>query len=79
MGKLSDQDYASIKVDLQQQLAVVLGEIEKVQAGAKPAPAAEAPPPAPAEPANVCPRCSARFSQPMKFCGECGQAMPAAS
>ncbi|HYM09752.1 MAG TPA: hypothetical protein VEU62_03425 [Bryobacterales bacterium] len=30
MGKLSDQDYAESKLDLQRQLAVVLAEIEKI-------------------------------------------------
>jgi predicted amidophosphoribosyltransferase len=24
---------------------------------------------------KTCPHCSAKFDQPMKFCGECGKAM----
>lgn len=31
MGKLSDDDYQQIKLDLQQQLAGVLAEIEKIE------------------------------------------------
>lgn len=72
MGKLSDQDYAATKTDLQQQLAVVLADIEKLAPRREAAPA----PPRPAPTEWICPRCSARFQQPMKFCGECGQAMP---
>ncbi len=76
MGKLSDQDYAATKAELQQQLAAVLAEIEKTQGKGRPA-AGTAAVEAPKD--YVCPRCSTRFPQPMKFCGECGQAMPAAS
>ena len=82
MGKLSDADYAATKTDLQQQLAVVLAEMEKLQGRGKAA-AAAAPRPAasPAEPspALVCGQCGAKFAPPMKFCGQCGQPMPAAS
>jgi len=73
MNKLSDQDYQETKLDLQRQLATVLAEIEKVQA-APPRREEKA-----AEPRYVCPKCSTEFPRPMKFCGECGQAMPAAS
>jgi hypothetical protein len=81
MNKLSDQDYQETKLELQRQLAGVLAEIEKVQSrdrqAAEPSPAAPAP--AAAQPRWVCPRCATEFSQPMKFCGECGQAIPAPS
>ncbi len=78
MGKLSDQDYSETKLDLQRQLAVVLAEIEKVKSKEEKAPA-RAVAPAPAKPPAVwvCPKCSAQFAQPMKFCGECGQPIPA--
>lgn len=84
MGKLSDQDYQETKLDLQRQLAGVLAEIEKAQAApAEAAPAAAAPRVAAAaanpRPPCVCPHCAAEFAQPMKFCGQCGQAIPAAS
>ena len=81
MGKLSDQDYSETKLDLQRQLAVVLGEMEKAQAKAEKAPAAPAaatPAAAKPKPVSVCPRCSTEFFQPMKFCGQCGQAIPVA-
>ena len=78
MGKLSDQDYSETKLDLQRQLAVVLGEMEKVQAKTEKAPVAATPAAAKPKPVAVCPRCSTEFFQPMKFCGQCGQAIPAA-
>jgi len=81
MGKLSDQDYTQTKGELQRQLAGVLAEIEKTLAAGKASPreaAAAALPAGPAQTDWVCPHCSTRFAQPMKFCGECGGAIPAA-
>ena len=82
MNKLSDEDYQTTKLDLQRQLAGVLVEIEKVQAlgpnAAAPAVAAAATPPQAAA-ACICTSCGAEFPQPMKFCGQCGKAIPAAS
>lgn len=77
MGKLSDQDYSETKLDLQRQLAVVLAEIEKIKSKMEKAPAAPAATPAKERAVWVCPKCSAQFAQPMKFCGECGQPIPA--
>ena len=97
MGKLSDEDYSSTKLELQRQLAVVLSEIDKIKARTAQVPAgvalaAGAPVAAAPEPAQpvarsvephsavcICPNCLAEFPQPMKFCGECGQAIPATS
>jgi hypothetical protein len=98
MGKLSDEDYSSTKLELQRQLAVVLSEIDKIKARIAQAPAGVAAPvtaapiavaPEPPQPAAravelhsavcICPNCLAEFPQPMKFCGECGQAIPATS
>jgi hypothetical protein len=67
VGKLSDEDYQQIKLDLRKELAGVLQEIETYGA---PAQQVRVPPPA-----NVCPHCGAKFPKPMKFCGECGKAM----
>src|SRR5215510_6340787 len=67
VGKLSDADYQQTKLGLQKELAAVLAEIEAFQSGAKPA--------APKPPPLVCPHCGARFSSPMKFCGQCGKEM----
>ena len=70
VGKLSDEDYQRSKLDLQRELAAVLARIDGFSGK-------EAlPQPAPASLAGVvCPKCGARFPQPMKFCGECGAAM----
>src|SRR6202140_4615832 len=52
VGKLSDADYQQTKLNLQKELAAVIGEIEKTPAQA----AATAPKPAPkAKPGVVCP------------------------
>jgi hypothetical protein len=74
LGKLSDADYQKTKLDLQRELAKVLAEIDAVQpaVSAKPAKA----PVAMIRPdGKTCPHCSAKFDQPMKFCGECGKTM----
>jgi len=83
MNKLSDQDYQQGKQELQRQLAGLLAEIEKVKAqtakGVAAAPPAADTAPPPSDTVWVCPNCATRFPQPMKFCGECGQSIPAAS
>ena len=66
VGKLSEEDYRRTKLDLQQELARVLAEIDQA-----PPPRAEAPPPDP----NQCPHCGARFTESLKFCGACGKPM----
>jgi len=73
VGKLSDADYQQTKVGLQKELAGVLGEIERVNSGAPPAPVTVAAPKV--KPGTVCPHCNATFPQPLKFCGECGKEM----
>jgi hypothetical protein len=73
VGKLSDSDYQSTKIDLQKQLAAVLAEVDRIRAGAPPAPA---PKPAVKASGLECPHCGARFERELKFCGECGKAMP---
>ncbi len=71
LGKLSDEDYAKTKQDLQRELARVLAEID----AASPAPKAVPPPPAIAPNPKACPHCGAMFERPLKFCGECGKPM----
>lgn len=83
VGKLSDQDYQQTKLDLQRELAGVMGEIDRVKAeiasGKIPVPSPELVKTNIAKPAPyVCPSCKAEFSQPLKFCGECGKPMKAA-
>jgi hypothetical protein len=70
LGKLSEADYQKTKTGLQQELAQVLSEIDRVLAAA-PTPPKSAPQPDPL----ACPSCGARFDQPLKFCGECGKPM----
>ena len=84
LGKLSDQDYQQTKLDLQRELAGVMAEIDRVKAeiaaGKIPMPVPElVKGPAAKVPVNfVCPSCKAEFTQPLKFCGECGKPMRAA-
>lgn len=79
VGKLSDEDYQQTKLALQKELAVVVAETTRILGGAPPTAkaAAAATPAASVEPdaGSTCPHCNARFSKPMKFCGECGKAM----
>ncbi len=83
LGKLSDGDYQQNKQALQRELAGVLAEMEAtVQRlgltpvrGAKPV---QRPAQKPARSAGAtCPHCGAKFSEKLKFCGECGKAMTA--
>jgi hypothetical protein len=70
LGKLSEEDYQKTKVGLQQELAVVLAEIDRIQGKA-----AAAAPAKPAVDPLKCPHCGARFEKALKFCGECGKPM----
>ena len=72
VGKLSDADYQQTKLNLQKELAAVIGEIEKTPTQAAATPSKPAPK---TKPGVVCPHCKATFAKPMKFCGECGKAM----
>jgi hypothetical protein len=76
VGKLSDHDYQQTKQDLQKELAVVMAEVDRikgdlgVQAQVQPVKVKRP---------NTCPHCSASFDKPLKFCGECGKPMKAAT
>jgi hypothetical protein len=73
VGKLSDADYQQTKLALQKELAGVLAAIDNANQEtpkAKPSTSKVKPPPG-----IVCPHCGAKFSNSMKFCGECGKAM----
>ena len=69
VGKLSDEDYQRSKLALQRELAGVLGEMESITKKAV------APQPNAPVVGKTCPHCGAKFSQALKFCGECGKAM----
>ena len=76
VGKLSDDDYQRSKLALQRELAGVLGEMEAITKKlglSQPAPVQKQK--APAGAGKTCPHCGAKFSQALKFCGECGKAM----
>jgi len=84
LGKLSDEDYQHTKLDLQKELAGVLAEVDRLRAeltATGVAPVAEPPKKvaAPKPSGYVCPNCGAKFEQKLKFCGECGKPMKAAS
>jgi hypothetical protein len=73
VGKLSDGDYQKTKLDLQQELAKVMAEIDAIQPNM---PVVKQQPPKPTV-SDRCPHCSTKFAQPMRFCGACGKAMVA--
>jgi hypothetical protein len=75
LGKLSEPDYLKTKNTLQQELAKLMAEMERILSRT---PAAAAPtfaPKAAQKPALSCTACGAKFDKPMKFCGECGAAI----
>src|SRR5258708_20930908 len=71
LGKLSDEDYQSSKLELQKELARVLASMEALGLKGKPV--------SPVVPAvaklNTCPHCGATFKEKLKFCRECGKPM----
>jgi NADH pyrophosphatase NudC (nudix superfamily) len=75
VGKLSDADYQNTKKDLQKELAAVLAEVDRVRAVLNGA----APPKVVPDAGLSCPACGAKFEKQLKFCGECGKPMKAAS
>jgi hypothetical protein len=77
LGKMSDDDYQRAKLDLQKELARVMAEVEKVAGGKQIK--TQAAPSQQAKNTFTCPSCKAEFTQPLKFCGECGKPMKATS
>ncbi len=77
LGKLSDADYQQTKLDLQRELAKVMGEVDKLkqQLGQAPAAVPKAEKKPPEKKQVVCAHCGAAFPQALKFCGECGKPM----
>jgi hypothetical protein len=72
LGKLSDADYQTSKLELQKELGRVLQQMDEA------APAGKAVVAKPAAPKGfVCPHCGASFKEKLKFCGECGKPMEA--
>ena len=77
LDKLSDADYQTTKLELQKELAKVLAETDRVKAEMAGGKVSVPAPVAPAKPR--CPHCGAEFEKALKFCGECGKPMAAAS
>jgi hypothetical protein len=78
LGKLSDEDYQQTKQALQKELAMVLAETEATikKLGLMPKRVPPKAAVAATRPSRtVCPHCGAKFSQPLKYCGECGRAI----
>lgn len=81
MGKLSDDDYASLRATYTSEALAALRD-EAGEAGPPPADAAEALIAARArrrEGAATCPRCGPRAEADARFCSECGGALHAAA
>jgi hypothetical protein len=91
IGKLSESDYNKTKINLQNELAGVLAQIDRILKAEPGVQKAPSPPRQAAQPKVVaepkviaesapdplrCPHCGAKFDRPMKFCGECGKTMP---
>ncbi|MDQ2841320.1 MAG: hypothetical protein M3Y72_09830 [Acidobacteriota bacterium] len=76
LGKLSDGDYQQNKQALQRELAGVLAEREETIARLGLLPVKPARPVQRSAPSAgfACSHCGAKFSQSLKFCGECGKA-----
>jgi len=78
LGKLSDEDYQQTKQALQRELAMVLAETEATikKLGLIPQRVPPKPPLLTTRPTGtLCPHCGAKFSQALKYCGECGRAI----
>ncbi len=76
LGKLSDEDYARTKLDLQKELAKVLADADKLKAELGVQTTSKAAKPK-AAPEHLCPHCGKKFKEAMKFCGSCGKPMEA--
>lgn len=85
-GKLSDEDYAALRAELEGRALNAMAAIESASAlrpvssaasapalGASAAPAARA-----GEPGGFCPACGVRFVSDARFCSGCGKKLPAA-
>lgn len=83
LGKLSDEDYQSTKLELQAELARVMAEIDQMTAAGADAVAGTQQPTGKRKESKasgyVCPHCTARFDKALKFCGECGKPMGASA
>jgi NADH pyrophosphatase NudC (nudix superfamily) len=86
-GKLSDEDYAALRAELEARALSAMSAIESASAlhpvpSLAAATAATAPAASQAarggEPGGFCPACGVRFVRDARFCSGCGQKLPAA-
>ncbi len=85
-GKLSDEDYAALRAELEGRALSAMAAIESagalhpvVTAGPGAAAAATTAPAARGgEPGGFCPACGVRFVRDARFCSGCGKKLPAA-
>ena len=79
LGKLSDEDYARTKKDLQGELARILSDMDQLKQQLGVQTTTVAPKASKTRPAvAACPHCGAKFKENLKFCGQCGKPMEAA-
>ena len=86
-GKLSDEDYATLRTELEGRALNAMAAIESESALHPVIPAAPAVAPGGAsaptsraggEPGGFCPACGVRFLRDARFCSGCGKKLPAA-
>lgn len=83
-GKLSDEDYAALRAELEARALSAMAALETANAlHPVPSTAAAAAPAAPpttrgGEPGGFCPACGVRFVRDARFCSGCGRKLPAA-
>lgn len=78
LNKLSDEDYQTSKVELQKELARVLGETDRIKSQMA-VPASSTPASIASKiQTNTCASCGSQFEKALKFCSECGKPMAVA-
>jgi cytochrome c-type biogenesis protein CcmI len=81
-GKLSDEDHAQLRQELEERALRALAALDEASAlrAVQPAAAqaAAATSPSAGEPGGFCPACGTRFLRGARFCPGCGKKLPAA-
>jgi hypothetical protein len=82
IGKLSDEDHAALRHELEERALramAALDEANALHAVPTPAASAAAPPRGASEPGGFCPACGVRFARGARFCPGCGKKVIAAT
>lgn len=80
-GKLSDEDYAALRGELEERALRAMAALDEasvphpIASSAAPA----SPPRSGGEPGGFCPACGVRFTRGAQFCPGCGKKLPAAA